>query len=132
MRILHVIPSLSLATGGPAVNTVALCREMNRLGHSSLVATTELVTPAQAVRIQDGAIVADFPPGSEDLEIHVFPVRFPRRLAYAPELFSFLRQTVSAVDVVHIHSVNLFTQYAAWRSSDKRRSAIRAVSARGS
>lgn len=99
------------------MNTVALCREMNRLGHHSLVATTDLLTPAQAVEIQGGATVADFPPGSEDLELHVFPVRFPKRLAYAPELSSFLRQAVSTADVVHVHSVNLYAQYAAWRSS---------------
>lgn len=110
---------MALATGGPAVNTVALALLAQAAGHCVSIMTTDFSTPAQAREPQGGATVADFPLGAADLEISIYPIRRPYRLAFSPELGKALMDNVDHFDVIHIHSVNLYPQYAAWRAATK-------------
>lgn len=119
MRILHVIPSLTTSSGGPARNTVALCLNLQKLGHHATIATTDALTPARAVKARAGATLTDFPPGAKKLDVRIFPLRRPYSFAFSPELRRFLRRDLQSYDVIHIHSVNLYPQYASWMESQR-------------
>jgi glycosyltransferase involved in cell wall biosynthesis len=118
MRVLHVIPSVAARTGGPAVTAVELARVANSHGIESVVFSTTMGYPAQAWKasqLAPGELVS----GGEDVDVRLYPVRHPYRLAYSPELRRALSRHVDHYDVVHIHSLYLYPQYAAateaWR-----------------
>jgi glycosyltransferase involved in cell wall biosynthesis len=50
-------------------------------------------------------------------DLQLFPARFPRRLAYSPTLSKALREQVPTSDVVHIHNLWQFPQYAAYKAA---------------
>src|SRR5262245_29596527 len=47
LDILHVVPSLSLRTGGPAVNVVGLSRALQQHGYTVKVVATDASSPVQ-------------------------------------------------------------------------------------
>jgi glycosyltransferase involved in cell wall biosynthesis len=94
MRVLHVIPELSIRSGGLTRACAEACESLSRLGlQVSLLAAREW---------EEG----DFSP--QGVELH-FCRRFPGRLAgafaYSAELRSTLRRLVPQADLVHIHGV---------------------------
>jgi glycosyltransferase involved in cell wall biosynthesis len=119
IRVLHVIPSLALQTGGPSVLVIDLALALLGQEVESRLLTTDALTPAQARRPLSGAAFRDFPLGAESLDIQIHPLRQPYRFAYSPTLYRALDRQVASFDLVHIHSVNLFPQYAAWRMATK-------------
>lgn len=119
MKLLHVIPSLAATSGGPAINCVALCQQMNKLGHQTTIATTDALTPARSAETKGGAALADFPNGAEELDLRVFPLKHPYSFTYAPQLGRFLDQHISEYDLVHVHSLNLYPQLVAWRAAQR-------------
>lgn len=118
MKILHVIPSLASGTGGPAVNSIALCHQMNLLGHQTRILTTDALTPAQASTPRAGATIVDFPRLAREVSIGIFPLKQPYRWAFSPALYHALGQELPDSDIVHIHSINLFPQFAAWKIAE--------------
>jgi glycosyltransferase involved in cell wall biosynthesis len=118
IKILHVIPGLARRTGGPALNVVAIARSIRSIGGDNLIYTTNLRDPAGAgsrARVTS----ADLPDGLDELDIDFFPVGRGRRIAYAPQLGRALRNNIRNFDVVHIHSLFLYPQFAAYRASLK-------------
>ena len=116
MRILHVLPSLAARTGGPAVTAVEMARVAALAGATTAVYATDLGAPAQASTrssVRDSELV----PGASEVEVRLFPAQPPRRYAYSPTLRRALRADVSAYDVVHIHSLFLYPQFAAAREA---------------
>jgi glycosyltransferase involved in cell wall biosynthesis len=113
MRVLHVIPSLAARTGGPAVTAVETARVVSARGVESVVFSTNLGYPAQAWN-PTAVAPSDLVPGSSEVDVRLFPTQRPHRLAYSPALRRSLRKEVSRYDVVHIHSLYLYPQFAAF------------------
>lgn len=119
IKVLHVVPSLAMHTGGPAINVVSLARALQFLGNQVAIYTTNLATPARARRVRAGVREQELPTGVADLDVRLYPVRHPFRLAYSPGLRRALGKDVRQFDVVHIHTLNLYPQYSAWRVASR-------------
>jgi glycosyltransferase involved in cell wall biosynthesis len=116
VRILHVTPTLARRTGGPAVLVVELARALENEGVASTVFTTDMARAPAAwsgERISGG----DLPDGADGLDIRVFPLQHPYRLAYSRPLARALAGETSGFDVVHVHSLFLHPQFAAHRAA---------------
>jgi glycosyltransferase involved in cell wall biosynthesis len=59
----------------------------------------------------------ELPPNADKLNYELFPVRWPQRLMYSPELAERLDEVVEDFDLVHIHSLWLHPQYAGQRAA---------------
>ena len=114
MKVLHVIPGLAARMGGPAVFVVELSRALAAEGVETRIFSTDMARAAAArrhARVQS----ADLPAGAEELDVRLFPARQPYRLAFSPAFDRALSREVSSFDVVHIHSLFLFPQFAGFR-----------------
>jgi glycosyltransferase involved in cell wall biosynthesis len=60
---------------------------------------------------------ADLPDGSAEVPLRIFPTRPPYELGFSPGLWAALARNVRHADLVTIHSVNLFPQYAAFTTA---------------
>lgn len=121
MKIVHVIPSLSLHTGGPAVAISALCNKLGELGARVELVTTDLGAPAQASVATKLDPSTDLPEIQTQVGLHMAPVRFARRWAYAPGMVDMLDLATQDADVIHIHSLNLHPQFVASRMAREKR-----------
>lgn len=114
MRVLQVVPSVASRTGGPATSVVESSLALRRCGVETAVFATDMAEPASAA-CHRRVSASDLPPGAEGLDIRIFPACRPYRLAFSPSLYRALEGEVSEYDVVHIHSLYLFPQFAAHR-----------------
>lgn len=121
LRVMHVLASLSLRMGGPSVTAVGLARALQDEGVVAPILTTDLLKPAETRNRIGGATLSDLPVGSDELDISIYPIRHPFRLAYSPTLGRAIDRRVQDVDLVHIHGINLYPQFAAWRAARKHR-----------
>ena len=113
MRVAHVIPGLATRTGGPAESVIQSALAVRDHGVETTVFTTDLAGPASAPG--DGPVSADeLPAGTAELDVRLCPIRPPARLAFSPGLFRALGARLGDYDVVHIHSLFLFPQLAAY------------------
>lgn len=119
MNVLHVIPSVASRTGGPATSVVEASLALQDAGVGVSIFSTDLAEAASAPT-HSRAVAADLPEGASALDIRLFSVRKPRRFAFSPELHRALGASVASYDVVHIHSLYLFPQFAAYRQSVRR------------
>jgi glycosyltransferase involved in cell wall biosynthesis len=117
VNVVHVIPSLSTATGGPPFSTVGSARALRSLGAKVEIVTTDLCSPPQSRVIERCAGISHFPPGSNDLEIAVVPLSHPYRLCYSKGLAGELVRHLADADIVHVQGLFLYPQFAAWRSA---------------
>ncbi|HXF52407.1 MAG TPA: glycosyltransferase [Dehalococcoidia bacterium] len=115
MRALHVVPSLSLRFGGPPVAVLEAARALRDLGWDCAVVATDLAEPASwsGRRVVD----ADLPEGAREVDVRLCPARWPYRLAYSPALTRALDELAPSVDVVHIHMLFQYPQFAAFRAA---------------
>lgn len=116
MRVLQVIPSLASRTGGPAASVVESSLALRSCGIDVTIFATDMAEAASASR-HVRATLADMPPGASDLDVQLFPARWPYRLAFSPAMYRALCAEVRRYDVVHIHSLYLFPQFAAYRAA---------------
>lgn len=116
MRVLHVIPSLASRTGGPAMSVVESSLALQRCGVDVTILATDMAEAASA-RTHRRATAGDLPAGARDLDVRLCAARWPYRLAYSPALQRALRDEARRSDVVHIHSLFLFPQFAAYRAA---------------
>ena len=121
MRVLQVIPSLGSRTGGAAESVVQSSRFFGALGVETSIFSTDLGTPASS-RTQRRVAASELPSGAAELDIRLYPAVFPERFAFSPALERALRRETPHYDVVHIHSLFLFPQLAAYRHA--RRSCV--------
>jgi glycosyltransferase involved in cell wall biosynthesis len=107
MNILHVIASLAAESGGPAKACLEMARASAGRGHAvTIFATDRGLAPDSGARPSTGGGVA----------IRYFPEQWPHALATSWPLASALMEEVSRFDVVHLHSLYLFTDWAAARA----------------
>jgi glycosyltransferase involved in cell wall biosynthesis len=116
VRVLHVVPSLAVRVGGPAVTAVGSSVAVREHGVEATIFATDM---ARAVTARDKRRVTpdELPAGAERLDVHLFRARSPYRLAYAPAMRKALRRRITSYDVVHIHSLFLYPQFIAFREA---------------
>jgi glycosyltransferase involved in cell wall biosynthesis len=119
LRVAHVIPGIGARTGGPASSVLATARALSRAGVHAEVFTTDIGTAASARHIT--RLKPEDIDGPTDFPIHIAHARQPLRLAYAPTLRKELARWADEFDVIHIHSLFLYPQYAAFRVAHERR-----------
>lgn len=120
MKVLHVIPTLAARTGGPPASVVAACRALEASGVETTIVATDMAEAASAPSHARVAL-AGLPAHAAELDVRLYPAHAPRRLAFSPALYAALRDLAPRYDIVHVHSLFLFPQFAAWRAAGGRR-----------
>lgn len=112
LRVLSVVPSMARNTGGPAFGLVQSTLAMGSQVQRSIYCTDAALPAASQgfTRLTPQAL----PRGAEKLDIRVFPTRHPYSFGYSPSLFRAIGKRIGQVDLVTIHSLNLFPQLSAY------------------
>jgi glycosyltransferase involved in cell wall biosynthesis len=103
VKILHVIADLDVRKGGPTAACLGIAGLMARLGHQVRIIATDRGFTLQRL---------DYPAG---VEIEALPASWPAFFATSWPLRRRLREIIPTVDVVHLHSLYLFHDWAAGR-----------------
>jgi len=98
MRILHVIPSVAAASGGPAQALIPMCRELSAQQVDVLVVTTDAEMSSEATSTRTKIDYKGVP-------TIFFPSRWGRSFKFSNSLSTWLNQNVREFDAVHIHAV---------------------------
>jgi glycosyltransferase involved in cell wall biosynthesis len=114
MRVLHVVPVLASRYGGPAIHVVECSIATRRHGVVPSVVSTNLAgPPSRHHRVISG--LTELPRGVEQLQVRLCESSWPYRFAYSRELNRVLAEEIERADLVRIHSLFLFPQWAAYR-----------------
>jgi glycosyltransferase involved in cell wall biosynthesis len=116
MRVLSVLPFISARVGGPPIFAVEAAAALRRLGVEVELYATDLAHVPSAFGSRH-VLPSELPDAASRLEVRLFPTRTPHRLALSPSLGTALRRNIRAFDVVHIHSLWLYPQFAAAREA---------------
>ncbi len=118
MRVLLVAPTLSARAGGTPLAVVQDAKALQSVGVEVELFSTDLTTSVSDADVAGGAQMADLASSVEDVEnLRLFPVRRPLRLAYSPALRAAIASIIHQFDVVHIHSLFLYPQFAAFEEA---------------
>lgn len=104
MNLLHVIADLERARGGPARACLDLARLMARRGHRVRILTSDRGLPEELRRPA---------PAGPAPEIEAFPLDPPRFWGTSWALRRRLATAIPEADIVHLHSLYLFHDWAA-------------------
>jgi len=117
MNVLHVITSMAARTGGPAVSAAEAARAVVTAGGHATILCTDMGSAPQGrfVRRIDGP--GDFVTVDTEVYVRYYPFSSPARFAYSPELRIAIRSSLEDFDIVHIHSLFLYPQYAAFKEA---------------
>lgn len=107
IRVLHVIPSVSERSGGPAVAIVPMCRALQKEGIEVLLATTN-----HELRQMETDRIVDY----KGVAARFFPVQAGGSYKYSRPLASWLAKSVGDFDLVHVHAVFNHASVAAARA----------------
>jgi glycosyltransferase involved in cell wall biosynthesis len=110
LRILHVLATLDPQSGGPAQACLEMAQSVAERGHAVSIFTTDFAVDGQDRR----------PAGLENypgLDIQLFPVQAPRGWKRSSRLRQALDAHTASFDVVHMHSLYLFHNWAAARAA---------------
>jgi glycosyltransferase involved in cell wall biosynthesis len=105
MRILHVTSSLAPELGGPSKATIEMARWVAARGHKVEIFTTDW-------GLEGRVDVSGVPVPEGAAAIRYFPVHSPRVFKTSWPLWQALMREVSRFDVVHLHSLYLFHNWA--------------------
>lgn len=115
-----MVPGVSARSGGLAVQVIGAARALQAEGVETAIYTTDLAGSPQApLAGRRGELV--LPPGADEVDLRVFPARWPTRWAFSPALQRALHRDIDRYDVVHIHSLFLHPQLAAYLASTRSR-----------
>ena len=118
MRILHVLPLITARAGGPVAFATEAAEVLGARGVDVTLFATDLGdVPGSGHwrRVE----LEELPANVDELDLHLFPVRPPRRLAHSPSMRARLERVVWEFDLLHIHSLWLFPQFAAQRAAQR-------------
>lgn len=118
MHILHVLPLITARAGGPVAFVAEGAEALNAVGVASTIFSTALGQPPSADVSRD-IEPSELPENVRELDLHLFPVQAPRRLAFAPSMGRRLHRVAGEFDLIHIHSLWLFPQFAAYWAADR-------------
>lgn len=117
-HVLSILVGAATRTGGPPPFVGGSARELTRLGASMRVLSTDIaLAPAGWLQRQQRVRPEDVHPTLRDADLALFPARFPRRLAHSPALRRALRDEVPRSDVVHLHNLWQYPQFAGHRAA---------------
>lgn len=111
MRILHVIATLEAESGGPAKACLEMAAAVARLGHEVDIFTTDWRSRAPS----DGATPVVYGHG----RLKTYPVTHPRIWKTSPGLKRALDVEAKNYDLLHVHSLYLFHNYAAAAAAER-------------
>lgn len=97
MRVLHVIPSISERSGGPAYAIISMCRALQEKQIEVVIATTE-------ADLNGSRPQSEMPMSYKGLSVFLFPA-WDNSFKYSPPFTDWLQRNVSGFDLVHIHAV---------------------------
>lgn len=117
LRILHVVPSIGRQSGGLTSSVIGLAAGLQDSNVETTIHTTDAATPPQAQKPRRGLTPADLPDRFDELSIEIHPLSHPYRLSFAPHMMTALRSTSEKVDLVHIHGLFLYPQFAAFKAA---------------
>ena len=109
LKVLHVIPSVSEQSGGPAQAIFPMCRALVARGHEVCIATTRHGLPSLNGN-------GNGPQRYNGTSTHFFPIQWGDRFKYSRPLKTWLDENVRSFDVVHIHAVFNHSSIAAARA----------------
>ena len=122
MRILNVVVGAAARTGGATAFACEASVATSRAGGDARVFATDLaLAPWGWLQRQRSVRSDELHPSLAHVDAELFPTRFPRRLAYTPAMAQALRTEVPNCDVVHIHNLWQYPQYAAFRAAREAR-----------
>lgn len=98
MRVLHVIPSVSDRSGGPATAIIPMCRALLRQGIEVQLITTD--AGLREDELPNGE-VSDY----KGVPAMFFPAQLGESFKYSRPLASWLRSNIRTFDVSHVHAV---------------------------
>ena len=104
MRVLHVIPSVSERSGGPATAIIPMCRALMQQGIEVLLVSTD----AGLSKTQ----VTEY----KDVPAKLFPTGFGESFKYSRSLASWLTANIRHFDLAHVHAVFNHSSVAAARA----------------
>src|SRR5215218_538814 len=107
MRVLHVIPSVSERSGGPATAIVPMCRALRARGVEVV-----LVSTSHGFQRMNTDQVEDF----KGVPARFFPVQLGDSFKYSRPFAAWLRASVREFDLVHVHAVFNHASVAAARA----------------
>ncbi|MGI8557693.1 MAG: glycosyltransferase [Solirubrobacteraceae bacterium] len=120
VSVLSVLVGGATRTGGPPAFVGGSSLELTRLGGSMRILATDLaLAPTGWWQVQRRVQATELHPTLLESDMHLFAARFPRRLAFSPSLYREAQRVVSRYDVVHIHNLWQFPQYAGYRAALK-------------
>jgi glycosyltransferase involved in cell wall biosynthesis len=91
--------------------------ELRRMGVETTLFAPNLAVGANARRYW--TISAEDLPPSQAAHTRLFRTRPPRRIVFSPSLYSALRREAGGFDVIHIHNLWTFPQFAAYRQASR-------------
>jgi len=116
VRVLHVSAALAPSLGGPSKAAVELCEALAARGVDVTLFATNLDEQGRWSPFAPPA-VADVQTSRSrwmnGVERCYFDVKWPSRFAFSPDLARAVRQRIGEFDLVHVHSLYLFTTAAA-------------------
>src|SRR5215208_245005 len=95
MRVLHVIPSVSERSGGPATAIIPMCRALLRQGIEVLLITTDAGLREHTIKGSD----------YKGVPAMFFPSQLGESFKYSRPLASWLRSNIRHFGLAHIHAV---------------------------
>lgn len=110
MKILHVIPTLSGSSGGPAQATIQLCRELKNQAVEAAIATTN-IEQGEKNYILDSVPVYSFP-----REFNSF---LPAQFAFSRQMNLWLKNHLKDFQLLHVHYLFSYPSTIACRYAGK-------------
>jgi glycosyltransferase involved in cell wall biosynthesis len=98
MRVLHVIPSVSERSGGPATAIIPMCKALQERGTEVLLVTTN-------AGLQDIETSNGLASSHNGVPTMIFPTKWGTSFKYSGRLAAWLNENVRDFDLVHIHAV---------------------------
>jgi glycosyltransferase involved in cell wall biosynthesis len=102
LRILHVIGDLAPESGGPAKAGFEMARAVARRGHEVAIYATDFGQPAELPRDRE----------VDGVRVRLFPLQAPKIWLASWALRRALATDLPGYDVIHLHSLYLFHDWA--------------------
>jgi glycosyltransferase involved in cell wall biosynthesis len=119
MRVLAVLVGAAARTGGPPAFAGGSAVSLAEIGTPMRIVATDLALApwGWGWRPQRRITREEMHPTLAVSDTHLFAARFPRRLAFSPALARALREMAPDYDVMHLHNLWQFPQYAGYRAA---------------
>jgi glycosyltransferase involved in cell wall biosynthesis len=118
VNVLSVLVGTGARTGGTAAFVGESATELERRGDQVEILSTDLaLAPTGWLQLQRRITAGERHVALATGNVRVFPARFPRRLAFSPELARAARAAIQDSDVVHLHNLWQYPQYAGFRAA---------------